>query len=154
MVEQSWETGALNDFGKPITTLNLSLPICKMETRMVPLALSVSHCLPPGPSRRLASHTGMRCWSCGRCQVPIPSASGTLWDWDMVGKNDFLGWVSTPRHPPWLLLPPRGTGEKGWSILGELTWKGRCDVCLIRYLGQAWVTESHDPIGAGDTHRS
>lgn len=30
-----------------------------------------------------------------------------LWDWDMVGKNDFLGMVSSP-------LPPRGEeGEVG-----------------------------------------
>ena len=76
-----------------------------------------------------------------------------LWDWDMVGKNDFLGMVSTPRHSPWLTTASKGDWGEGLGILG-LTWKGRCDVCLIRYLGQAWVTESHDPIGAGTYLRS
>lgn len=39
-----------------------------------------------------------------------------LWDWDMVGKNDFLGMVSTPSNtlhgsPP----SPKGkAGEMGW----------------------------------------
>lgn len=42
-----------------------------------------------------------------------------LWDWDMVGKNDFLGMVSTPSDTlhgsP---LPPRGKeGE-----IGQVSW--------------------------------
>lgn len=62
-----------------------------------------------------------------------------LWDWDMVGKNDFLGMVSTP-SPDTLHgspLPSRGK-EKGDGLYllgsgmigmkavstGSLTWPG------------------------------
>lgn len=34
-----------------------------------------------------------------------------LWDWDMVGKNDFLGMVSAPQHSPWLPTASNGDGR-------------------------------------------
>ncbi|KAK1328664.1 hypothetical protein QTO34_012238 [Cnephaeus nilssonii] len=53
-----------------------------------------------------------------------------LWDWDMVGKNDFLGMVSAPQHSPWLPTASKGEeGEMGWYPGAQ---KGRSEGCLTR----------------------
>lgn len=53
-----------------------------------------------------------------------------LWDWDMVGKNDFLGMVSPPQHSPWLPTASKGEeGEMGWYPGAQ---KGRSEGCLTR----------------------
>lgn len=58
-----------------------------------------------------------------------------LWDWDMVGKNDFLGMVSAPlQHPLW--LPIATEGEGGGRRAGR-PGPQRADVKA------AWVMESH-----------
>lgn len=66
---------------------------------MVPLALSVSHSLPSQTIKK----TRFPYWDEVLELREMPGSPSPLrvelWDWDMVGKNDFLGMVSTPQIP-------------------------------------------------------
>lgn len=63
---------------------------------MVPVALSVSHSL----LSQTIKKTRFPHWDEVLELREIPGSPSPLrvelWDWDMVGKNDFLGMVSTP----------------------------------------------------------
>lgn len=97
--------------------------------------------LPPLPFPQTIKKTRFPHWNEVLELREMPGAPAPLrvelWDWDMVGKNDFLGMVSA-RSPDTLHgspLPPRGKGRgDGLCILGS----GRIDVkavsagCLAR----------------------
>ena len=54
-----------------------------------------------------------------------------LWDWDMVGKDDFLGMVSAPPALSVALHCLQG-GRKGSRVGCPRVRKGGCKGCLIR----------------------
>lgn len=66
---------------------------------MVPVALSVSHSL----LSQTIKKTRFPHWDEVLELRQMPGSPAPLrvelWDWDMVGKNDFLGMVSTPQTP-------------------------------------------------------
>ncbi|XP_063642134.1 rasGAP-activating-like protein 1 isoform X6 [Pan troglodytes] len=103
----------------------------------------------PQPSRRLASRTGMKCWSCGRCQVPRPhcgwsSGTGTWW-----ARMTSWAWWSSLQRPSSRSHLTAGSASCPFPEPRRILGKCRC-----RGRGPGWSHAGQHPQLVGRAHAS